>query len=280
MNFDLQATTATAIAVLTQLGLKVLGAIVIWFVGRKLIRLAQTLVARGLQQQRLDATIVNYIRTSVGVALNVILVVALLGFFGVETTSFAALLAAMGIAIGAAWSGLMSNFAAGMFLIILRPFKVGDFVTAGGITGTVEAIGLFGTMLNTPDNVATIIGNAKVLGDTIFNFTTNAYRRVELTAQLNSSVNPMEAMQLMKSRLKTIPNVLQNPAPDVEILSFTDAGAQLAVRPYCSNANYWQVYFDTNKAIFEAFSGAGYPAPEHHYAVRTMAAAASAGGAK
>ena len=273
---DLNTTSQTAINVLTQAGLKVLGAVVIWFVGRWLIKFAQSLIARVLNQQHLDATIVNYIRTSVGVALNIVLVVALLGFFGVETTSFAALLAALGIAIGAAWSGLMSNFAAGLFLIVLRPFKVGDFVTAAGVTGTVEAIGIFGTMINTMDHVLTTVGNAKVMGDTIQNFTSNQYRRVDLTAQLSSTVNPLEAMRLLAPRIGAIPNVLATPAPDLEILQFTEAGPQLAVRPYCSNENYWQVYFDTNRTIYETFSAAGYPAPEHHHVVRSVAAAAHA----
>ena len=109
----------------------------------------------------------------VSVVLNVALVVAILGFFGVETTTFAALIAAGGVAIGVAWGGLLANFAAGAFLVFLRPFKVGDFVTAGGVTGTVEAIGLFGTTINTPDNVHTIVGNNKIFSDTIQNFSAN-----------------------------------------------------------------------------------------------------------
>jgi len=114
--------------------------------------------------------------------LNIILVVAIRGYFGVETTSFAAILAAAGIAIGMAWSGLLANFAAGAFMVVLRPFKVGDFVTVGGITGTVKEVGLFVTALNTPDNVLTIIGNNKVFSDTIQNFSANPYRRVDLKA--------------------------------------------------------------------------------------------------
>ncbi|MGC2557965.1 MAG: mechanosensitive ion channel family protein, partial [Terriglobales bacterium] len=184
-----------------------------------------------------------------GALLNIVLVVAILGFFGVETTSFAALIAAAGVAIGMAWSGLLSNFAGGVFLVILQPFKVGDFVTAAGVTGTIEEIGLFATTLNTPDNVKTIVGNGKVFGDTIQNFSANAYRRVELTAQLAHGVDPQEAVALLKPAIAKIPNVLSAPAPDVEIITFNLAGPVLAVRPYCSNAHYWQVYFDTNRLI-------------------------------
>ena len=126
---------------------------------------------------------------------------AILGFFGVETTTFAALLAAGGVAIGVAWGGLLANFAAGAFLVFLRPFKPGDFVTAGGVTGTVESIGLFGTTLNTPDNVLTIVGNNKVFSDTIQNFSANPYRRVDLTVTINGAVNHHHAIQLLKERL-------------------------------------------------------------------------------
>src|SRR4030095_6732052 len=157
---------------------------------------------------QIDVTLARYLQTGLTVILNVALLVAILGFFGVETTTFAALLAAGGVAIGVAWGGLLANFAAGAFLVFLRPFKVGDFVTAGGVTGTVEAIGLFGTVINTPDNVNTIVGNNKIFADTIQNFSANPYRRVDLTATINNAVDHRDAIRLIKQRLATIPNVL------------------------------------------------------------------------
>jgi small conductance mechanosensitive channel len=202
-----------------------------------------------------------------GVILNVALVVAILGFFGVETTTFAALLAAGGVAIGLAWGGLLANFAAGAFLVFLRPFKVGDVVTAGGTTGTVEAIGLFGTTINTPDNVQTIVGNNKIFSETIQNFSANPYRRVDLTVTINNDVDHRRAIRMLKQRLSAVPNVLAQPSPDVDVLQFTPAGPLLCVRPYCNNAHYWQVYFDTNRLIREAFGEAGFPAPVPSYAI-------------
>lgn len=276
MNFE--AVTQNAINIITQVGLKLLGAIVIWFVGRALIRFAANLIGKALGRQKIDATITSYIRSSVGVLLTIALVVALLGFFGVETTTFAALLAAAGIAIGAAWSGLLANFAAGVFLVILRPFKVGDFVTIGGVTGAVKDIGLFGTSVDTPDNVLTIVGNAKVFSDTIQNYSANAFRRVDLTAQLAHGADHDKAILLLKEGLQKIPNVVPSPAPDVEILQFNLAGPVLAVRPYCRPADYWQVYFDANRLIRESFRDAGFPLPEQHYAVRGAAMAAAASG--
>ncbi|HMK28577.1 MAG TPA: mechanosensitive ion channel family protein [Terriglobales bacterium] len=266
MNYNI--TPQVVIETLTRLGLKVLGAIALFIVGRWLIKLALALTTKALNRQQLDPTIVRYISSALGVILNVVLIVALLGFFGVETTTFAALLAGVGIAIGAAWSGLLANFAAGVFLVLLRPFKVGDFVSAGGVTGTIQSIGMFGTTMNAPDNVQTIVGNNKILSDNIQNYSTNAFRRVDLLAQIAHGVDHREAINLLKSGMARIPNVLGQPAPDVEILQFTPAGPVLAVRPYCSNEHYWQVYFDTNRLIRESFTAAGYPVPEQHYAVR------------
>ena len=247
------------------IGVKVIGAIILWMIGRILIGLARRLVTSTLRQRNLDETLSRYIDSTLDVLLNLILVIAVLGVFGVETTTFAGLLAAAGVAIGMAWSGLLSNFAAGAFLIVLRPFKVGDFVSAGGVTGDVMEVGLFVTTINTPDNIRTFVGNNTIFSGTIQNFTANGHRRVERTAQLAHDVDHNDAIARLKERLATIDNVLTSPAPDVEVLDFTLAGPVLAVRPYCHNDHYWQVYFDTNKAIREVCGEAGYSVPEQHY---------------
>ncbi|MDZ7959394.1 MAG: mechanosensitive ion channel family protein [Aulosira sp. DedQUE10] len=265
MNFN-QIGQLT-IALLTQFGLKLIGAILLWVVAQRLIDFGMKLLRRAFRNQHVDPTLINYLINIISVTLRIVLVVAILGFFGIETTSFAALLAAAGIAIGAAWGGLLANFAAGAFLVFFRPFKIGDFITAAGVTGTVTEIGLFTTNITTPDNVLTIVANNKIFSDNIQNFSANPYRRVDLLAQLHHSVNHEDAIALLKAKISQIPNVIQNPAPDVEILDFNLAGPVLAVRPYCSNENYWQVYFDTNKAIRETFGEAGYPVPEHHYSI-------------
>jgi small conductance mechanosensitive channel len=263
MNALIASVTATLLAV----AWKVIGALCLWVAGRSLIGFAVRLLRRALAGQRFDPTLTRYLERGLSVLLNVILIVALLGFFGVETTSFAALLAAGGVAIGVAWGGLLANFAAGAFLVFLRPFKVGDFVTVGGVTGTVEAVGLFGTTLNTPDNVMTIIGNNKIFSDTIQNYSANAYRRIDLSTIINHSVDHRVAIRLLKERLALIPNVLAAPAPVIEILQFTPAGPLLCVRPFTSNQHYWQVYFDTNRVIRESFGEAGFPAPAPGYSV-------------
>lgn len=270
---DFEAMAATAGAVVTAFALKAVGALIAWIVGRYLIGLAVKVISAALARQHVDATLLRYIGNIVSVTLNVVLVVAILGYFGVETTSFAALVAAMGIAIGAAWSGLLANFAAGSFLIVLRPFKVGDYVKAAGVEGTVSEIGLFATTIMTPDNVCTFIGNNKIFGDTIQNFSTADYRRVERTAQLDHSVDPQDAVKRLKAALVNIPNVAKEPAPDVEIIDFTPRGPVLAVRPYTHTNHYWQVYFDTNRAITETFGAAGYAVPQEHVYMQQMPAA-------
>ncbi|HEY0765388.1 MAG TPA: mechanosensitive ion channel family protein [Pyrinomonadaceae bacterium] len=247
---------------------KVLLALVLWFVGRWLIGLAVKLVSRAMERQKLDTTITQYLASGLTILLKVVLIVSILGYFGIPTTTFAALMAAIGLAIGAAWGGLLANVAAGVFLVFLKPFKQGDLIQAAGVLGTVREVGMLVTAIDTLDNVRTYVANNKIFSDNIQNFTTNPFRRVDLAAQLNHSVDHVEAIARLKSGLAGIPNVLATPAPDVEILSFNLAGPLLAVRPYTHNENYWQVYFDTNRVIKETFGEARYPVPEQHIAVR------------
>lgn len=259
---DLNQVNRVVSTLLVEVGFKLLGAIAVWIIGDKLIEFGMKLLKRYFRNHPIDPTLVNYILNITSVTLRIILVVAILGFLGIQTTSFAALLAAAGVAIGAAWGGLLANFAAGAFLIIFRPFKVGDKITTAGVNGTVREIGLFTSTIDTSDNVRTIVGNNKIFSDNIQNFSANAYRRVDLVAQIHHSVNHVEAANLLKAKIAQIPNVLAQPAPDVEILQFNPSGLLLAVRPYCHNDNYWRVYFQTNKVIRETFTEAGYPIPE------------------
>ncbi len=245
----------------TDVGLKILAAIAIWIIGRWLIGITLRVIKLGLQRQHIDATILRYAHSVVSVTLNILLVIGILGNFGIQTTSFAALIATAGVAIGAAWAGLLSNFAAGIFIIVLRPFKVGDTITAVGITGTVKEIGLFSSTLYTSDNIATIIGNTKILGDNIQNYTNTPYRRVDMKYQISSAADPITAMALLREKVSEIENVLDQPAVEVNILEFNLVGPVLAVRPYCKNENYWQVYFDTNRVMSESLNAAGFPAP-------------------
>ncbi len=251
------------------IGLKVMGAIIVWIVGSWLIGMVRRMTTRAMTAREVDVTLVKYVTSAVGILLKVILIVAIFSYFGVETTTIAGLLAGLGLAIGTMWGGMLSNLAAGAFMVFLKPFKVGDFVTAGDVVGTVHEIGMFATTIDTPDNIRTFVGNSKIFSNNIQNFSANPYRRVDLKAQLNHTVDHAQAIKLLKERLAKIPNVLAEPAPDVEILEFNLAGPVLAVRPYVHNDNYWQVYFDTNRVIREGFGEAGFPVPEQHMVMRS-----------
>ena len=265
---DINSWWVATLPIITAVGLKIVGAIILYIIGRWLIGFAIKLLNRVLTARNFDPTLQLYVDNILAVTLNVVLVIALLGYFGVETTSFAALIAAIGIAVGAAWSGLLANFAAGAFLVMFRPFKVGDFVTVGGVTGTVTQLGLFASTITAPDNVQTIVGNGKISADTIMNFSAHAYRRVDRTAQVAGTVDPLDAIARLKPALAAITNVMVDPAPDVEILDFNAMGTVLAVRPYCHTDHYWQVYFDTNKLIAATFGAAGYPGPATSHIVQ------------
>lgn len=251
-------------------GWKLAGAVAVWIAGGWIIRLVRLALGRGLLARKVDTTLSRYIEAGANVLLKLLLFIAVLSVLGIETTSFAALLAALGIAIGAAWGGLLSNFAAGIFLMVLRPFKVGDMVTAGGVTGDVREIGLFVTAIDTPDNIRVFVGNNKIFSDSIQNYTNNPYRRVDLTAQIAHGVDPHDAIERLAARVAKIPNVQQDPAPSVEILTFNPMGTVIAVRPFCHNDHYWQVYFDTNRTIVDVCTEAGYAVPETRYALRKL----------
>src|SRR5512139_3155056 len=196
-----------------ELAVKVAAAIVFWFVGRWLISRVIHLIQAAMHRNQIDPTLTRYLGSIVSVALNIALVLGILGYFGIQTTSIAAMLAGAGVAIGAAWSGMLGNFAAGAFMLVLRPFKVGDFVSIGGITGTVHELGLFGTTIVTPDNVLTLIGNGKIFSGNVQNFSALPVRRVDRTAQLAGSVDPIDAIARLKAAVAKIPNVATSPAP-------------------------------------------------------------------
>jgi len=258
---DMQSLQSFLSTTVTELAMKILAAIAFWIIGRWLIGRVIAVIQAAMNRNHVDPTLTKYLGSIVAIALNIALVLGILGYFGVQTTSFAAMLAGAGVAIGAAWSGLLGNFAAGAFMLVLRPMKVGDFVSVGGITGTVHELGLFGTTIVTPDNVMTIVGNGKVFGDTIQNFSVLPVRRVERLAQLAGSVDPLEAIERFKAAVAKIPNVSTEHPPEINLLDMNLNGPVIAVRPYTNNAHYWQVYFDTNEAIVRTCKEAGWPAP-------------------
>jgi small conductance mechanosensitive channel len=244
-------------------GLKVLAAIAVWTIGRWIIGIVLKMIERAIGKTgKIEPTLARYLVSIIGVVFNIILLLAILDIFGVQTASFAVLLGGAGLAIGTAWGGLLAHFAAGVFLQVLRPYKVGDYVSAGGIEGTVKELGLFGTTIISGDSVTHIIGNNKIFSDSIKNFSALPQRRVDCEAKVANGVDVTDALARLKAALPAIKNVLQEPAPEVEISKFTAEGPLLTVRGYCHTDHYWQVFFDINKTIAYEFGRAGYPVPE------------------
>ena len=247
---------------------QVLGAIAVWIIGGMLIGVACRMLNATMNARNLDRTITNYVVSALSILLRVVLIVGVLGMFGVESTSFAALLAAVGVAIGMAWAGLLANFAAGVFLVVLRPFKVGDIITGAGVNGQVKEIGLFATTLDTRNNVRIFVGNNKLFSDNIINHSHNPYVRLELRAQIANGVNPFEILPKIKERVLKIANVVSDPAPDCGIVEYNAAGTQLFVCPYVRGGVPEQeaVMGGVYGAIAEATAGLPVPAPHaiHH----------------
>lgn len=272
MNFD--SSWAFVLAQGTDIGLKILAALAAWIVGRWLIGLAMRLMGAALERGgKIDRTLSNYLKSIITVVLNIVLIVAVLEIFGVKTTSLAALLAGAGLAIGTAWGGLLTHFAAGVFMQVLRPYKVGDVVTAAGVTGLVKELGLFGTTLITGDNVLTIVGNNSVFSGTIQNFSALPSRRVDCLATVANGVDVLDAIARLRIAVAAISNVVTDPPPEIEILKFTPEGPLLCVRPFTHTDHHGQVFFDTHKAIVSTFGAAGYPVPETPVAPRVREAA-------
>ncbi|WP_449433661.1 mechanosensitive ion channel family protein [Pseudomonas putida] len=242
--------------------LTLFSAILIWVAGRWLINFVVRLVQRSLIRQKFDPTVLRYVGSFITVTLNIILVIAILSYCGIETTSFAAMLAAVALAISMAWSGLLANLAAGGFIIVLRPFKVGDLVKAGDVTGTVVEIGLFSTSLNTADNVLALVGNNKVFSETVYNYSSNPFRRVEWTAPLPANIETQALVKQVTMKVSQLPRVMPEPHAVANILNNDDGTFSLVVHAYCDN-DYYDAVQASGNGVLEALlndSGQGNPA--------------------
>lgn len=236
---------------------KILGAFAIWIIGGFFIKLAQRLLRTTLNKRLVDPTLVNYANAISSFILKAFLILAILGVFGIETTSFSALLAATGVAIGMAWSGLLSNFAAGVFLIVLRPFKVGDTITAAGTTGVVREIGMFATSIDTNDNLRIFVGNNKIFSDNIQNYSANPFRTISFRIQLTPATNPLKAIDQFASRLAALPR-LKGPVSG-EITEFNPLGTVITIKTACDQIDFASLTASGNQIIFETMQAEHYP---------------------
>jgi len=256
-----QGAADTVWSIVTTYGPQVVGAIVILIVGWIAAGILSGTARKGMKKAGLDAALVGFVANLVKWAIVIFAVIAALRKFGVETTSFVAVLGAAGFAVGLAMQGSLSNFAAGVLLLVFRPFKVGDFINAAGSAGAVAEIGIFTTILNTPDNQRVIIPNAAVTGGTIVNVTANETRRVDLTAGIAYGADIAKAKSVLEEILAGHEKVLKDPAPTVQVVELADSSVNFVVRPWVKTGDYWTVYFDVTRAIKERFDAAGIEIP-------------------
>ncbi|HUU17399.1 MAG TPA: mechanosensitive ion channel domain-containing protein [Sedimentisphaerales bacterium] len=249
MNIDIEAILQKVYEYLAQYGFKVIGALIIFLIGRWLVKIISRWIEKALIKSRVDKTLAKFVKNLSQIVLLVFVVMAALAPLGVETTQFAVVVGAAGLAIGLALQGSLANFASGFLMIIFRPFKVGDFIEAAGVKGTVKEIQIFNTIINTPDNIRVIIPNAQITGGNVLNYTANGTRRVNLVVGVSYEADLKEAKKVIEGVLASDDRVLNDPAPTVAVSELGDSSVNFVVRPWVNSTDYWAAYFDMTAKI-------------------------------
>jgi small conductance mechanosensitive channel len=267
-SFNVSSVTDTATELVSAWGLKVVGAIAVLIIGFIVAKIIRGAVRRALERSKLDSTLVPFITKLVYYLVLAFVIVAMLGLFGIETTSFIAVLGAAGFAVGLALQGTLSNFSAGVMLLFFRPFGVGDYVEAGGTAGSVKEIGVFATTLTTPDNVQIIVPNSAVYGSIIKNYAANDTRRNDMVMGISYDDDIADAIKVIERCLADDSRVLQDPAPVIAVAELADSSVNIVVRPWCKKEDYWTMRFDLLRKMKEELEAAGcsipYPQTDVH----------------
>jgi small conductance mechanosensitive channel len=267
-ELDLQQILSETATLVSAWGLKVVGAVVVLIAGRWLAGWTRRLLKRLMTTRDIDPTLIPFLAGLVYYLVLAFVAVAALGMVGIQTASMVAMLGAAGLAVGLALQGTLSNFAAGVMLLVFRPFKVGDYVEAGGTAGSVEAVGLFSTTLNTPDNVKIIVPNGAVFGSTIKNYAANATRRNDMVVGISYDDDISVAIETIQELLDLDPRVLEEPAPVVAVSELGDSSVNIVVRPWCKKEDYWNLRFEMLRSFKEKLEAAGcsipYPQTDVH----------------
>ena len=246
---------------LSTYGLNIIAAIVIFIVGRILAGVLSRLVERVMTRSHADVTLITFVKHFTYVALLAFVVIMVLGRLGVQTASFVAVLGAAGLAIGLALQGSLSNFAAGVLMLIFRPFKAGDYIEAAGTAGTVREIQIFCTILNTPDNRRVIVPNAAITSGNITNFSANETRRVDMLFSVGYDDDLQQAKQILQEAIASDPRVLQEPAPLVAVSELGDNSVNLVARPWVKASDYFPTYFALTERIKTELQAQGLTIP-------------------
>ena len=237
-----------------------LWALLIFIVGRMLASRLSNL-ARGVMDKKLDPTISQFVARLLHVVLLVFVIIAALDQLGVQTTSIIALFGAATLAVGFAMKDSLSNFAAGVMLIVYRPFRVGDFVDAGGVMGTVQEVRIFATLMTTPDNKEIIVPNSAILGGNITNFSAKSTRRVDMVFGVSYDADLSKVKNVLQDILSKDERILPEPAPVIAVSELADSSVNLIVRPWVNSADYWKVFWDTTEAVKTRFDQEGISIP-------------------
>ncbi|GAA4894440.1 small-conductance mechanosensitive channel MscS [Flaviramulus aquimarinus] len=245
-------------------GLKILGAVVIWIIGSWVIKKILKTTKKLMSKRDYDESLQKFLLNLLGWTLKIVLIVVVLGTVGVETTSFAAILAAAGLAIGLALQGSLGNFAGGVLIMIFKPFKIGDLIEAQGELGVVKEIEIFTTKLTGLSNREIIIPNGSLSNGNIINYTTEGTRRVDLTFGVGYDSDIKKTKDVLMAVLTSHPKVLQTPEPTVNVSELADSSINFAVRPWCTADDYWDVYFGITENVKEALDKAGIEIPYPH----------------
>jgi len=269
-NFNLAELTRNLVNVLTPWILNVLGALIVLWVGNRIARWARGVVQRALERAKVDDTLVPFVSSCVYYLIVAFVVVAALGMIGIQTASIIAVLAAAGLAVGLALQGTLANFAAGVMLLVFRPFRKGDLIEAAGVTGAVDAISIFTTTLSSVDNVAIVVPNAAVWGQTIRNYATNPTRRIDLAVNIAYRDSLQTALDAIRQVVAADPRVLTEPAPTIAVGELGNSAVNILVRPWCSKDVYWDVRWDLTRAIKEGLERAGCTIPSQQHDVRLL----------
>jgi len=261
MDSTVDQVVQNAVTLVSTWGLRVAGALAVLILGRLACGAARKAVRRGLESRGVDASLVPFISNLVYFVLLAAVVIAVLGLFGIETTSLVAVLGTAGLAIGLALQGTLGNFSSGVMLLLFRPFRVGDYIEAAGAAGTVSEIGVFSTTLNTPDNVRIIIPNSGIFGATIKNFSANDTRRNDIVLGISYDDDITNAIAVVNAVLGKDSRVLSDPEPTVAVSELADSSVNLVVRPWCRKEDYWGLRFDLIRKFKEDLEQGGCSIP-------------------
>ena len=263
-NGEMDQLIQQAITMGMQAGKSILLAIVIAVVGRYAIKFINKVVARMLERRNVEPTVQSFLKSFINILLVILLIITVIGTLGVNTTSLAALLASAGLAVGMALSGNMQNLAGGLILLFFKPYKVGDFIEAQGVSGTVKAIQIFHTILTTPDNKVLFIPNGPLSSGTVINYSRNEIRRVDFTISVEYGTDVEQVKSVTLDLMKSDSRILEEPAPFIAVKEMASSSVDFTLRVWTNAADYWNVFFDTNERIYAEYNKQGikFPFPQ------------------